>query len=567
MAGKLRDGEPWLAIFRILDAPTWPLFRSFLESIFILAIGPNTLIPVFINFLLFLILFLILVSVFSREIKRGRKPENSFWGRNSITFGIWTAGSILFFTSLHSSFYLYIFSGMYELQGSLFFLLILYGIYRYPEKSNLLWMATLGLLFTKYPYYILFIFGYIPWRIGTELEQWKSFMEYILDYFRTNLKKDKTSLAISVLVFASLFALTYFYFSKESLGSKPFLVSFQIFILSSLFLVHTLLSRRRESPHIPNESDSPLPDIRFDFYRILLPGLIWIFLHPDRVGSNFLTIQHSQGSIADFVFFSYFWNQKTLLFAWTIGLGMEIFLQKNKMIPRSIYLLVTIIFIGISLLTKNQQERHIYHLIPGIYFLFFLRTLDLAGYIRERFLRYSDENQPKSGSAKNTRISSPKDLLQLNSNPNLSTLFFLGSGFLFMSMGAIFFLQNQNSCYPTNKKDIRWTPRETRKILNDFFLTEFTGPRFPVYLENLLDPGHTKKQDTEVEFVKYMYENRIPYSLRPKEFRYSGNTLLVSIREDCPDKKGNIPENGYKDFSRVTRSKDANLCISILYPP
>lgn len=375
MAGYLRDFDI-LSFFRmILDAPTWPRIRNIFESILLL-LGLSPEFTVLFLTVLTLILVLVFVCIF-------------FWR--------WSHKSLFQTTLLFSVFWilifqspmpvLYSFSGMLEIQGSLFFLIAAVGFYFYWKTGRwnlLFFLGAFGLFFTKYPYGLLWIvtisFYYIFYRFLEVAELVQTVMLHLW-----NRRSEFILLLLSVFLLLPTIVLPVEWLPGKSSGYLKYSSAILFFVFLIRFIIDA--SRRFGS------QNSFLLLIQYQF----LPILLWFGLHPDRFQSGLSTIAHSQSgtnlnvsdSFWSLDFWFFYWRElienltyskvtlTSLVALGVISLWRSRYRRHKKSLAVQLFILIVLQIFLLTALTPNHQQRHIYHLFPAIFFLGCLVLLEL----------------------------------------------------------------------------------------------------------------------------------------------------------------------------------------------
>jgi hypothetical protein len=475
MADSWRTGNLLLPIWKLIDSPTWPSLRSLGESFGILVFGPNPVITVYINLIFLLSIF---ISFYIILFRISGNYISSILIGSILCLGILNIEPIL----------LYSFSGMLEIMGGFFFIWVIYSINLFPKKRNYLPIFVFLLLQTKYPYAILFLFTflfYLPILYGKEF----------FKFFHTVMTKLKEHSKRNPILSFAIVPITIYLFYKfkfiELNGKAPSLLLYSIFILFTLDSIRFLWKFKRILRYISF-------DLYYIFSYVFLPSLVWLVIHPDRFTATSKTIQHVQGEQSLFIYtktlnqdIPYLWVILVII----VFISLTFYLLKKRNIKNSTFLeelsffkkyndwipfvlLPIMTILGISLITPNQQERHIYHLYPSIILglgIFFIQFIKLIANSEFKWLK-------------------------LLSNATLALVYCL---FLFYSYDL-----KWNVCYAGKKEDIRKHPLETSRLAkaNSFRST---------ILINDIDTNHVNRADSELAVAIEFYKKNLPLYINP----------------------------------------------------
>ncbi len=481
LINHLRNFDLVSYIISILDAPTWPTFRNFIESIFLFSTNSISIESIPIFTMITGILVLVLIAYVCLKL------ETSFITKFLILL------SSYFSIYISKEFLIYSFSAMLEIQGAFFFLLSIYFLHQfyseeYKSVPNLKWKLFLSvfLLFqTKYPYGYLFVFSLLIFHLIHYFSDTLFFALRYLIYLFYSPKKNYRLFGLSILFLAMLFLPSSFLKGKVSTYLKYF-----IFIL--LILDFTIYLIRQKAELINLKYDRIL--ILFQF--IILPILFFVAIHPDRFGSSSGTIAHvqSEGNLVgvevtkDLAYYSLFVNSLMdathiiylILLISAIFLGYKNYKNKKEIHFSYLgsFLILLSIFI-LTFLTGNHQSRHIYHFIPAV-FLVGLFSFDMI------------------------RIEKLKLFFLL-----LLSIFF---GFKIYDFYKI---SSPNLCFSGKENYIYELPRKVYDLVKEKNLLEDGS-----IILNAINPIHLNKADTELVLEKLAFEKKIKIDFDTKRLRY-----------------------------------------------
>lgn len=520
----------------ILDTPTWPILRNLLQILLYSFTGENGTVDTLLTtgmFFLFLALLPLLYLEYTKNIY--------------LSIFLSFLASIAFILS--DSYILYAFSPMLEVQGSIVTLLFIYFFHKYClNRINFgipLLFAFLSLL-TKYPYGYLLILFLIFFLIIFYPEDVYHLIKFFIDW----IKENKIYL-ISILILFIFFGISFFPF--------PGKLSFYLRYMFLLGIVFVLFLYLKEDLRVSGK-------IREISLYFILPMILFIISHPDRVSSTSGTISHTQvdgvfvGStfIKDWHYYSIFF--KTLFFDMPgieyLGFFLSfIFLsglaplfyrsnlsEQSKILDKYPHFLYSIFIIssilGLTLLTPNHQSRHVYHLFPSLVFCSTLILINFIYYIQSNYLK----------------IVRLRDALL----PFIFLIFF--SPLLFkLYYKLITNFSTTYLCYG-GIIDIYNTPLELQQELPGLISAN-------TVLLNGIEENNLNRADVELIFSREAFKQNIRFGIGEKEFLNNSNIYKSSIlvSKTCnEDKRKYIKDKTIFYFLREEREiQKQNICITI----
>jgi hypothetical protein len=467
---------------KIIDSPTWPVLRNILAIPFLLLFGYEARTESYISFFTFYVLCIWIGYYFYKQF------SNYFLGF-IFTLLVYT------FLSISTTYLLFSFSAMLEIQGSLFWLIWLNSSYKFLFKNQRsilpLFISSLLLYQTKYPYGYLALIsmcGFIFLFFRKEL--FVIISDFILSKFRSRIQ-------VLIYLFFILVIIFGLFFPKFFLGKSRAYV-FYLIILYIFFQIFQFFQNRKSYYIYSKESK-----VFRILYYVLFPIVFWTLSHPDRFGSSGGTLAHVQsegmrvGEIVEknldyWVFFfkivyNDFWDLKVIGMISFIISFMQIFLvRKIDKFNTSTYILIMniITILTITLITPNHQARHVYHLVPSLIV---------------------------------------SNLLFFKNRINLKTLGFLGV-FLLASVGLLYSnFRNPigNLCFG-GVIPIYEEPIFFKEILN----LELEGN---TYLINGIDPNHLNKADTEMVFEYVAFKKGFTIAQNHREYKFFKDEIPFAI--------------------------------------
>ncbi|MCG9873800.1 MAG: hypothetical protein MH321_03310 [Leptospiraceae bacterium] len=508
MAASIREGNLWKPIWLLLDSPTWPGLRSFLEAIGILIWGAESKISSYLTLLTFFAFILLSHWIIYKSMR-------SWFTIILASFGFdW----MLFHTE---PLLIYANTGMLEIQGAVFFLLCVESFYQLQKSSTWnsqnLWnlsIASLLLLFTKYPYALQSLIAILLFFLLQNFTETKVFLKkYFLWFFW---EANRRILLPFLLILLSILALGYL--GWIAIPNKNTIHLFQIFLV--VFVVDTnhffILESRESSKNLYNEK------LRKLWLWIFLPSLAWILIHPDRFASLFPTIKLEQGENNFFLFLPSLYEDLPLHFSvillailYSILLGFK---NKKRLRQSKFFLylsLAVLVIIGQRLITSNQQARHIYHVYPVLILscLFFIQefTLYTTLCLRKGSLKIY-YNRYHTGS---------RLILQF-----FILILLLGGSFFYLPH----FFQEKipNTCYVEKKYDVSAIPRWIQEIQPRYLLDG-------TVLLNDLPKNHINRADSQLILEAYAYENKYKLAVNSKLRDLNNWNQLIRISSSCSE--------------------------------
>jgi hypothetical protein len=524
LSDDLRNWNLISFIAKILDTPTWPPLRNLFQVIGFAVNGANPEQDIWINVITIIFLGLIFSFLISNLIT---EPANVLLG------GI----IVITITLLSPSFLTYTFSSMLEIQGSVFMLLSIWGVWEFLQEDSsqkklyFLAISVFLLYFTKYPFGYVFLFLLTGLLL---LLQPTLNLFFVIRYFTFSIYKRSPGILLGfpILLLGIL--------GKWDGKTGHYLRYFAILVLVTDFCYY-LYAQKKEILNLGYEKIYKL------FWYLFFPIIFWTISHPDRFGSSSGTISHIQSegkAVGDLVDknFGYYLDFFRVLFleTWTpiylgIILGFAIITiaivgwyryYKNHKQNLSMILgwfILGSVF-GLGVLTPNHQSRHIYHLIPATAFII------LVG-ITENFTKTKR--------------------------------------FIFLLMTAVFVLAiaffsikerilTTNLCFSSNYP-IYELPNYYRKEFPDIFQKN-------IFLLNRIEPWHYNHADTELVAATIAYNNRIKLALTSKEFRKNNNNYkrIVSVGRACKNNLLEIEKEVNINLWKLVQTRNNNYgCIEV----
>jgi len=370
----IRAGRYTQALAVFFEGSTWPpLYSLFTLALFLTwPAGPHPVLAVVPAFVFFVALF-----------------PSAFYIALRLTDKLWKASLIfLVFTVflVHTpELQAYALSGMLETMGMFFLLWTLYFLGRsFADSSRKvqigLFIAGGGLFLTKYPFGIMLLFAWVLLVCFSRIRSVLEFVSFLrAEYFLAARSWQKVyRLALPLLTALALVTLLGMGMVGAGAINKK-MYKYIIYIFSLLFFLDIIVFLWQQSSRLPLERA-----LRQQFGLVFLPGLVWIFLHPDRfsgvIGGQFWIIKQTSSffkSLAMDVF------SHSVLFLLLLFLAFVSFLlnfllsrQKNQgrmalFFQRPDVWLTLLIFLQIAvqeIFSPNKQHRHIYYLIPAVLF-------------------------------------------------------------------------------------------------------------------------------------------------------------------------------------------------------
>lgn len=223
---------------------------------------------------------------------------------------------------------------------------------------------------------------------------------------------------------------------------------------------------------------------------VYLPSIIWLIIHPDRFTATSNTIQHVQGNQSPILYWRTLNEDIPYLFVVLI-LSLIVFIggiwfpklirtEKGKEgYSWTLYLLFPLLtIIGLSMISPNQQERHIYHLYPSI-------VLGIGLLIH----------------------STGKRLIHSISLPPL--IGYLIPLLIYLIVSTLSIRKDWNICYAGSNEDIRNHPLKTKEIAEGYL--EQTS-----ILINDIDSFHVNRADSELMMSIVAYEKKVKLWINPR---------------------------------------------------
>ncbi|MBE7439640.1 MAG: hypothetical protein HS115_14385 [Spirochaetales bacterium] len=362
-----------LAVF--FEGSTWPPLYSFFTLVLFFAWpgGPHPVLAVVPAFLFFVALF-----------------PSAFYMALRLTDKLWKASLIFLVFSVflvHTrELQAYALSGMLETMGMFFLLWTLYFTGRSFEAPDArstrigLLLSGSGLFLTKYPFGIMLLFAWVLLLCVTRPAMIRDFIVFLWDHYLRAAGPVQKAYRLALPVLTALALVTLLGMGMVGAGAiNKKIYKYIIYVFSFLFFLDLMLFLWRQKGHLPVER--PL----YQQFRLsFLPGLVWIFLHPDRfsgvIGGQFWIIKQTSSffkSLAMDVF------SHSVLFLFLLLLAFASFLlnfflsrskNNNRIAPffqRVDVWLTLLIFLQIlvqEIFSPNKQHRHIYYLIPSVLF-------------------------------------------------------------------------------------------------------------------------------------------------------------------------------------------------------
>ena len=531
----------WIPFF---DSPTWPPVRPYLSQIFFLIQGtPDPTMEVAVGYSFFLML---LASSFWIIAERTRSILLAGAGTFSISVLLLGTGEIP----------AYILSAMLETQGMFFMLWSFYAILRvYTNKENpqnqsflktLVLFSFGGLFFTKYPYGIMLFIGVLVYEIAKNPRDYRNFLREALSLHYGWIRR----LAFLILpgLFVFLVLARYIDFETEVSPGKIKKILYPFLLFYFFDFQYFLWKHRVDVARV-------VPFTGKIFYLFgILPGAIWMILHPDRVMSIVDSQQHMQDASRSFfesLFFIVFqpaWIFPVLFLFGVFALAGIQWLRRTKEpdpLISAFLILVSQILI-LEYLTGNKQLRHIYHLLPV-----FLLALLLGIH---RFLYLFTEKEIKT---------------RLAVNPVLAVAVFLAGwipGYFSYGIFAENAIAGQSICFTGNSDErilpARWYGRQVDPdhnyiIINDFHRPDHPGkgrqiaPDIDLFLRLGVWPSGRAENDSKYRFKNWEGFDRLLY--------ISDRCDFSSIDELLKKRAGNVMARLRLD--QVVKSPYEGFCI------
>lgn len=383
-----REGRWLSALWPYFDSPTWPTFRGIVAQIvFWLAPDePNTILDVSISFAFYILLFPSILFI-GWELSRD-------WFRGSAVF---------FFASmmtLHTQeLPVYSVSSMLETQGMFFMLWTMYFLFKIynwqflrefsrtggeqralPMRRRFVWglfFMSLGVFHTKYPYGLMLILAWFAYDVFRNPAQYTGLAGFAL---RRHFYGVRRVLLIAAACIILLYALRG---NIPALDTKYF--KYFVWLLTLLILIDFHFYLWKFRIELLRFMDSATRQI---YLAMVLPSLIWLYMHPDRISSTLGTQQKNIGETS-----SYFSSLRLDVFDTALPLLLalgflivawfSLMLAFRKRYPgegraaaralrqltgrplTAAFFIIGAQFFILELLTGNKQLRHIYHLIPA----------------------------------------------------------------------------------------------------------------------------------------------------------------------------------------------------------
>jgi hypothetical protein len=369
----LRNWELHQFLFSIAEAPTWPMLRNVIQTIFFLLFGHSTTLDVYITFGTSVLLILTLAHI----LFYGLKDKVLF---PFLFLGAWS--SVLLSKPLVA----YSFSAMLEIQGALFFSFSVYYFYWFLAEAGskktmwLLAFLSFALFQTKYPYGYMFLFGLFFTFIMLDLKHNIFFgIRYLLYQYARGFK-NVALILMSVIILSYIFVLP----TEYKVGKASGYLKYTLVTLFLIDFFYYFFTQKKEMVRL---GYIKLIQI-FEF--VFLPIIVWVMINPDRFTSSGSTIQHVQleghqvGAVIEkgFEYYTVFLrslimdaysNQYAgilivILLLASLVTGFVQYYKYQRIRIHFMYSLITFCIIsGITFLTPNHQARHIYHLYPAIF--------------------------------------------------------------------------------------------------------------------------------------------------------------------------------------------------------
>lgn len=517
MMDDLRNFKVFHFLLQILDSPHWPSLRNIIQTIVFFIFSPTTDNDIYITFVTFVLVLLASFWIYLQEAG----AKNRIW----VPFLFFVTWSAIFRTG---EYLLYTFTGMMEVQGSLFFLLSIYllamlyqqnidndqatGLFTNKRSYLILLFATTQLLYqSKYPYGYMLIIAIVFFH---GLFYFRESFAYGLLY----LKQSKPWLLLALG-----FLITHLLLPKEMAKGKTLGYLKYLFVLFMFldFLVYFIKTRKERLVQFKR--------ITILLQWVILPIVIWFLLNPDRLMSSTGQMTHFEVQgylpgqvikknidyylvfVIEFIISGF--SEMGLAVA-LLGLNLllishgSIVYVRTREIRKSFYisLIIFLTFLSLSLFTTNRHIRHTLHLYPAMIVAPML-------YILENFQWLSIGNKTGIGSYIVSAL----------------IMILLSVGFIISPLEAF----KTEICY-------------TGYYYDDYKLPRWVGRQLPAIVKtdaillNKTDPTHVNHADTEFVIHQYTYANHLQLLTDPnlrKPIPKNYKTLIIPYNT-CADHKG-----------------------------
>ncbi|NCN11302.1 MAG: hypothetical protein GW938_15805 [Leptospira sp.] len=506
IADNLRQGNFWKPILIFLHSPTWPSLRSFIESFVILGKGADSNISLYITLATFLALIILSHWILYKSIKS-----------TILLFLFAVCFDWMLFETIPILVYAY--SGMLEIQGAVFFLLSVEAVFLVQKDSswktrNLIFLsiASLLLLFTKYPYALQFLFSLFIFFVFLNFSKSKQLLKNYLYWF--GVKGNRRILLPFLIILFSILLLGKI--GSITISNKLQIQLIEIFFLFFLLDINHFLSI--ESKTSVNLQFSK--QLRPLWFFVFLPSLVWISIHPDRFASLFPTLKLEQGENNLLPYLYSFYKDIPIHFSIFLLVFLYLIYQmlfRSQRIQKSRFFIYAslgfLVILGQKIITSNQQARHIYHIYPviliSILFLFYEIYLWLSACKIYNLTNFFSKIPQK--------LHFPFLQIVLIS---LLSLGILSKSSYFLPKGNI------NSCYVIKKYDVSAIPLWIKSIQSDFVSDK-------TILINDLAKNHINRPDTQLVIEESAYNNKMSISVNPKSLDTKDYDYLLRISSQC----------------------------------
>jgi len=388
----VQDGHALRAIAVFFEGDNWPPLRIMVDlAVFLLSpSGPGTILETGITFVTWI---LVLVSILAISLLLAKDRLGG-----ALAF-LFTAAMLLHGYEIPG----YSVAAMLEDQGMLFILWSCYFLFRLYEAGDKpistgtkagTFAAIFGVFFTKYPYGIMLLIAVVAYEVAVHP---KAFFNFAMYVFRNHYRGVRL-----VLIFA-LAALVAGLFAAGSLGIKNTMnqktvkyIIYAVFVITFIdFNVYLWRFQKNASVNVPQPPVVLSRAYVFGFF----PGILWIFLHPDRLSAILDAHLWSMKQLDSYIFSFLFQNFDSPLAVFILivaaGAGayavfrastsaqnstdrapgasgetgtsvisrLSTFFEKPIIAAGSIALLMLILQ---DVLSSNKQYRHTYHILPAL---------------------------------------------------------------------------------------------------------------------------------------------------------------------------------------------------------
>ncbi|MBE7440255.1 MAG: hypothetical protein HS115_17525 [Spirochaetales bacterium] len=329
-------------------APTWPMLRSTASLLLFLSAKRPSEHDIYITVFTFALLILALAATLLYRL-RPLQAGLAFFCLVSLL--------------LHSrEIPAYIFSSMLEVQGMFFTLASVIITLRLVSGQArpfslpffiICLIAFQGLVHTKYPYGLLFFPALLLSCIHSDRHSYVSFARFLFG--------EAGRSGYFFLVFVGGMAVAFLMLpglkiraNLAALGSILTLIYFQ-------FLYRKATVKRSVPASFP-----------YAYHAGILPFVIWMAIHPDRITGLIDSREHTQSEHEFFSvrLFSEIFDHPVLWIAILLaGMAGLIFRHPDRKLLVSAAITCIVPFLILEIATSNKQLRHIYHLIPAVAYL------------------------------------------------------------------------------------------------------------------------------------------------------------------------------------------------------